>query len=80
MEGVAGRGRSAGLHFIFLCCTSSVMNYSYHVTFIRSSDLIPCSASILRVLVMNELLLGFLFLWEVLCLSLIIAEVLRNLS
>ena len=56
------------------------MNYSRHVPFIRSSDLIPCSVSILRVLVMSEFLLGFLFLWEVLCLSLIIAEVLRNLS
>ena len=66
--------------FVFLYCTSSAMNYSRHVPFIRSSDLIPCSVSILRVLVMSEFLLGFLFLWEVLCLSLIIAEVLRNLS
>ena len=66
--------------FVFLYCTSSAMNYSRHVPFIRSLDLIPCSVSILRVLVMSEFLLGFLFLWEVLCLSLIIAEVLRNLS
>ena len=46
---------------------------------IRPSDLIPCPTLLLRVLVINELLFGFFFFWGALCLSLIMAEVLRNL-
>lgn len=80
MGWVTGRGRPAGLHFcFFLFYIQYYELQSPCYIHIRSSDLIPRSTLLLRVLVINELLFGFFFFWGALCLSLIMAEVLRNL-